>query len=115
MLSFLYVESFLKACLYTIAIEFAVCYLINHRFGFRVLMIVLIVNAFSLPFVWFVFPAIPLGYHLYLLIAETFAVVSEALLMWIMFPMSVKRALATSVAMNMASFTFGILFPWLIS
>ena len=114
MLSFFYVESFLKAYLYTFLTEFAVCYLINRRFGFRVVVVVLIVNAFSLPFVWFVFPALTVGYRLYLLIAETFAVVSEALLMRMMFPISVKRALATSIAMNMASYTFGVLFPWLI-
>ena len=114
MLSSFYVQGFLKAYLYAILIEFAVCYLINRRFGSRVLSVVLIVNAFSLPFVWFVFPAITLGYRLYVLVSETFAVVSEALLMHVMFPTSVKRALATSVAMNMASFTFGILFPWLI-
>ena len=114
MLSSLYVEGFLKAYLYTILIELAVCYLMNRRFGFRVLVVILIVNTFSLPFVWFVFPAIKLSYPLYLLVAETFAVVSEALLMRILFSISVKRALVTSVAMNMASFTFGILFPWLI-
>ena len=114
MLSALYVEGFLKAYLYTILIELVVCYLINRRFGIRVLVVVLIINTFSLPFVWFIFPAIKLGYPLYLLLSETFAVVSEALLMRIMFPTTVKRALVTSIAMNVASFTFGILFPWLI-
>jgi len=113
MLSF-YVEGFLKAYLYTVLIESAVCYLMNHRFGLRVLKVVLIVNAFSLPFVWFIFPTVGLEYHLYLLVAETFAVVSETLLMRVLFPTSLKYALATSIAMNMASFTFGILFPWLI-
>jgi len=110
----LYVESFLKAYLYTILIEFAVCYLLNRRFGFKVLTIVLIVNALSLPFVWFVFPTINLDYRLYILISETFAVASEAVLMRVMLPITVKRAFATSVAMNMASYTFGVLFPWLI-
>lgn len=114
MLSFFYVESFLRAYLYAVVIESAVCYLINRRFGFRVLAVVLIVNAFSLPFVWFVFPAITLGYSLFILVSETFAVVSEGLLMRVLLPITVKRALATSVAMNTASLTFGVLFPWLI-
>jgi hypothetical protein len=91
-----------------------VCYLVNHRFGLgRVAVVVLAVNAFSLPFVWFIFPAIT-SYDLFLFISETFAMISEALSMRLMFPTTVRRALATSIGMNMASFSFGILFPWLI-
>ena len=114
MLGSLYFEEFLRAYSYTVLIELAVCYLMNRRFGLKVLAVVLAVNTFSLPFVWFIFPALRLSYLLYLLVAETFAVVSEALLMHKMFPMNVKWAFLTSVTMNMASFAFGILFPWLI-
>lgn len=115
MVSFFYLETFLRAYLYTISIEFAVCYSINRRISFeRVLWVVMLVNAFSLFFVWFIFPTLSVTYDAYSFVSESFAVVSEALLMRALLPISIRRAFATSFAQNMASFIFGLLFPWAI-
>jgi hypothetical protein len=108
---------FLKAYFYDNLIEIAICYVLNNRSGFwRVLVVVLIVNTFSLPFVWFVFPWLTfLTYYEYILLSESFAVISEAILLRVLLmKISWKRALATSFVMNMASFSFGLLFPRLI-
>jgi hypothetical protein len=112
--SFLFV-AFLKAYVYTVAIELVVCYAINRQIGFKkVLWTVILVNAFSLSIVWFLLPKYSVSYVEYLVAAEALAVVSEALLMKAILRFSIRRAFATSFAMNMASFFFGILFPWAI-
>jgi len=110
-----YLLVFSKAYLFTVSIEFVVCYLLNRRIGFRrVLGTVLLVNGFSVFIVWFVIPRLVFDYLEYLLAAEGFAVISETILMMKLVPLSSRRILATSFVMNMASFIFGFLFPRII-
>ena len=76
---------------------------------------VLLVNSLSLPIVWFVIPLIVNSYLSYAFSAELFAVVSEAVLLRILLPFSLKRAMVASVSMNMVSFLVGLIFPFLIA
>lgn len=76
---------------------------------------VLLVNSFSLPIVWFAIPLIVNSYLTYAFLAELFAVLSEAALLRILLPFSLKRTIAASMTMNMASFLVGLIFPFLIA
>jgi hypothetical protein len=104
---------FAKAYFLTISIEFSVCYALNHKIGLKgIIGSVTLVNSFSLPIVWFLIPGLMVSYSENVLVAEGFAVVSEGLLLRALLPLSTGRAIATSLAMNMASFVLGLLFPW---
>lgn len=113
LLDFSYLVTFAKAYLLTISIEFAVCYVLNHKFGLKkILGSVTLVNSFSLPIVWFLIPGLADTYSEYVLLSEVFAVISEALLLRALLPLSIGRAFVTSLAMNMSSLVLG--FPILL-
>ncbi len=111
-----YLLSFLKAFLWTVLVEFLVFYPFarNLRVS-KAFAAVLLVNSLSLPIVWFVIPLIVNSYLTYAILAEPFAVLSEAALLRILLRFSYKRATAASLTMNMASFLVGLIFPFLIA
>ena len=113
--SYYYLLSFLKAFFLTVLIEFLVFYLFARKNVSKAFAVVLSVNSFSLPIVWFVIPLIVNSYPTYAFLAEVFAVVSEATLLRILLRISLKSAIALSATMNMTSFLVGLIFPFLIA
>jgi len=113
-LSHWYLVSFFKAFVLTVLVEFLVFYPFargirtSKAFG-----AVLLVNAFSLPIVWFVIPFWVNSYPFYTLSAELFAFLSETLLLKALLPLSFKRIIAASITMNLGSFVIGWMFPFL--
>jgi hypothetical protein len=81
----------------------------------RVLITALLVNSFSLPIVWFLIPHLQTywTYWKFASVAEAFAVVSEAIMMKPLLPLSWRRAAATSFAQNMTSYAVGLALGWL--
>ena len=75
----------------------------------RRLVLVAFANLASHPAVWFVFSQVLLiGTASYLLVAEGWAVASEALFYWAAFRgLPVRRAIGISLAANVASFLIG--------
>lgn len=112
-----YLLSFFKAFLWTVLVELLVfCTFFARNLGVsKAFAAVLVVNSFSLPIVWFVIPLIVNSYLTYAILAEPFAVLSEAALLRILLPFSLKRAIAASLTMNMVSFLVGLIFPFLIA
>ena len=79
-------------------------------------MTIALVHIFSLPVVWFLIPRL-MTYWTYLefaLVAEGFAVISEGALTKAPLRIPWWRSFATSAAMNMTSFAFGILFSSIV-
>jgi uncharacterized protein (DUF2062 family) len=72
----------------------------------------LIANSITLPFVWFVFPLLGLGWALQTALAELFAFVCEAIFYKIAFAkIGWKDAFMVSLACNSFSFVTGLLLP----
>lgn len=114
LLDFSHLVTFAKAYFLTVSIEFLVCYGLNRKAGLaRVLGSVILVNSFSLPIVWFLIPSLMVSYFENVLVAEGFAVISEGILVKALLRLSWRRSMATSFAMNMASFIFGITLMWI--
>jgi hypothetical protein len=111
-----YLLSFFKAFLLTVLVEFLVFYRFERNLGVsKAFAAVFLVNSLSLPIVWFAIPLIVNDYLTYALLAEPFAVLSEATLLRILLPFSYKRAIALSMTMNMTSYLVGLAFPFLIA
>jgi hypothetical protein len=107
---------FIRAYLFTVLIELVLCYLLNHEIGFmKILGADTLVNTFSVPIVWFLLTKLPIDYFTFVVVAEVFAVASEGLLLKTLLPRSLGRSMVTSVAMNITSFSIGVLFPWLFA
>lgn len=80
----------------------------------RRLGVVCFAQVMSHPAVWFIFPALGLSYTTSLVLAETWAVVSELVFYRVVFPeLPWKRAIAVSVLANAASFGVGTLLQWM--
>lgn len=108
--------SFFKAFLLTVLVEFLVFYRFKMNLGVsKAFAAVFLVNFLSLPIVWFVIPLMANDYMAYALLAESFAVLSEAALLRILLSFSYKHAIALSTAMNMTSYLVGLAFPFLIA
>jgi hypothetical protein len=69
--------------------------------------IVLLGQMATHPWVWFVLPALPFAHAVYWAIAETFAVLVEALLYRLTLPLAWRRALLMSLLANAASVAVG--------
>ncbi len=65
-------------------------------------------STLTLPFVWFVFPLIPLPYAAWLGLAEVFAFASEAVFYALFFKISWKKAALISLCANLFSFCAGL-------
>ncbi len=71
--------------------------------------IVLLGQMATHPWVWFVLPALPFAHAVYWAIAETFAVLVEAVLYRLTLPLSWRRALLVSFVANAASVGVGLM------
>lgn len=112
-----YELNFIFALFLTLLIEGIVVYLLLNRFPVKtkielkkLIRTIVIVNAVTLPFVWFVFPALISNYLLFISIAELFAFIAEALLYSHLLKLNIREALKISFAANLASFLIGFVF-----
>jgi len=110
-----YLAVFFRAFLLTVFIEFLVFYPFAREIGIRkALGAVLLVNAFSLPVVWFVLSILIRDSLAYALSAELFAIFSESSILKVLLPISYKRILLAALTMNVVSFLIGWAVPSLI-
>jgi len=107
---------FIEAYVLTIAIETAVLYLsLYHILGKRyearlIIRNSIIASSLTLPFVWFFFPRIGLGYPLSLALSELFAFGAESAVYRFLFPrMDWRDAMIASFICNLSSFLFGFI------
>lgn len=110
-----YELNFLSAFLFTLLIEgIIVYYLYNPDKKTtkikKLIPVIIFVNLITLPLVWFVFPLFFLEYTSFIILAELFAFIAEALLYSYFFRLNIKEALKISFLANLASFLFGFLF-----
>lgn len=109
-------RSLIKAYLLTASIETVVFYPFARPTSVpREISVVFLVNAFSLPLVWFVIPLLVPYYSAYVIGSELFAILSEAILLKAILHLSFKRVILGSALMNLTSFSVGLLLPSLIA
>jgi hypothetical protein len=105
-------QGFIPAYLLTIAIETALAlFLLRKKYdGMLIARNSVIASTLTLPFVWFVFPALGFGsWALQTAVAEIFAFLVEAAAYRVIFPkMGWMEALKTSFVCNAASFMIGL-------
>ncbi|MFH1393985.1 MAG: hypothetical protein ABII71_03180 [Candidatus Micrarchaeota archaeon] len=108
--------SFPQAFLLTLVLETSVIYILLRR-RYEAKDIVLnsaLANTMTHPLVWFLFPAMGLGYGMQAISSELFAFLAEAVILSSMFRnMSLKEGAVLSLAANAVSFATGLLF-WLV-
>lgn len=69
----------------------------------------IVASSLTLPFVWFVFPSLGLGYWPALAVSEIFAFAAEAGIYFALFKkIGARRAIVASAACNSASFILGM-------
>jgi hypothetical protein len=103
---------FLFAFLLTNLVEMPVaCAILRRKENVkRILAVVLLGNAITLPVVWFVFPALVAGYLPALILAEIFAFALEAAAYALAFKNTPKAmAVGAAIAANFASLLMGII------
>ena len=64
-------------------------------------------SAATLPYIWFVFPAFITHHGMYVFAAESFAVCTEAVILWFLFSLSCTRSFSLSLACNLCSWMLG--------
>jgi len=102
---------FALAFLLTNLVEMPIAYAIlrKHEGAGRVAAVVFLANAITVPFVWFVFPALVAGYLPALILAEIFAFAFEAAAYALAFKNTPKRiAIMAAVAANFLSLFVGL-------
>ncbi len=110
-----YLGKFLKAWLFTVAIETLVVVLVllkfNHKQAAPLKLIIgasIAANSLTLPYVWFVFPYLFLGrYSTSLIISELFAWLAEAIFYKMFLQLSWKKTLIVSFIANALSLSLG--------
>jgi len=110
-----YLVSFFEAFLLTFSIECLTFLPFARGIGApRALGAVLLVNAFSLPVVWFVISFMIRDFLVYAFSSELFVIISESILLRMLLPISYKRSILAALTMNLASFMVGWVLPILI-
>jgi len=102
---------FVAAYALTVGIEAVALYLLlGKEYGTALIVRnAVLASSLTLPFVWFVFPALGLAWGLQTAAAETFAAFAEAGVYALAFQgMKTKDALLASVLCNWASFIIGL-------
>ena len=99
----------------TLALEVPVVFLFLHGEKklraiplWKILLGGALASTITLPFVWFVFPLIPLPYAAWLGLAEAFAFGAEAVFYALFFKISWKKAALMSLCANLISFLAGL-------
>lgn len=107
--------NFLTALLITIFIESIILFLLfktkyrKLNIKNKLLLITGLVTSFStLPYVWFVFPALIQSRFPYILISECFAISIESVLIYYLLKIDYKKAFLVSVICNLISFSIGL-------
>lgn len=106
------VVAWLRAFALTTAIELAVAFplLGRQQHAGRRIGAILFAQLASHPLVWFMWPELRMARWLYLVVAESWAVVVELLLYWLVFSkLSWRRAALVALLANAASFSVGLL------
>ncbi len=99
----------------TIILEsfFAGMYVFFAKLSPKVILLVVLANIVLYPFAWLTFPRLPVSYESVIFMVEVFAVVSEAVFMYLLakafYPLSFRHAFIISFLMNMGSFLSGFL------
>jgi hypothetical protein len=111
-----YILLFFRALVVTITIETAVLFVFlflrrrrSRNLVIRVLVAGIVASSVTLPFVWFVFPAIIENRTLFLAVAELFAFVAEAPIIRGMVKTTWLEAAMASFCANGVSFISGLL------
>lgn len=96
----------------TIAIETIILFFLLRK-RYDSMLIVrnsVLASSLTLPFVWFLFPLLPLSYSLQISLSETFAVGVETLIYFMFFKnLNFKEAFFLSLICNFISFSIGLL------
>lgn len=108
-----YELKFLLALLITVAIETAVLFLILKYFFEKpklglILFLGFICSFSTLPYLWFVLPVFIKTRYQFVIVAESFAVIIEALVYYVVLKVRFKNAFVISLICNMASFLAGL-------
>lgn len=107
-----WVLDWLRAFAVTVAVEAAVAVPLLARADAhrgRRLAAVLLVNLATHPLVWFLFPGVSAAYPLRVAFSEAWALAGEAGGYWVVWPrLGMRRAFATSLLANAASFVVGL-------
>ena len=95
---------------------FAGIYLVIMKLPKRIIGLVILANIILYPFAWLTFPSLPLPYEFTVFMVEVFAVLSEAVFMYLiarkipsLATLSFRHAFAISFLMNMGSFLSGFI------
>ncbi len=106
--------AWLTAFVWTLAIELPIyARMIELRGRWSVVVLVVAINAITHPLLWFVFPRIEPRW-LFLLAGETSVIAIEALAIAVVIRRP-GRALAASLAANLASWAGGTMLWWLVA
>jgi hypothetical protein len=110
-----YETRFLAALGFAVAVETPVLFLVLWHFlkvqnvgSLRVMYAGLMANVSSLPYLWFVLPALCRRYFVFAVAGEVGVVLWEALFYFMYFRLSVRHAMALSFAANLTSFLLGL-------
>ena len=116
---FRYEYEFLFSLIFTISIETAVLFYLI-RFIFKMdksqlsnpLLIFsgIICSMATLPYLWFIFPVFLKSRTMFMIIGEIYVALVEAVILSFLLRLEAKKALIASVACNVISFIFGLLF-----
>lgn len=109
-----YEEEFFIALLLTLAIEIPIVFSIIRYFykklelkASQIIFISALASILTLPYLWFVYPAIVLNNGYYILFGELLVVFIEAIIYQQLFRIKIWEALLLSLAANSGSFFLG--------
>ena len=112
----MYETKFLHALVFTVTIETALLYvLIGYFFRevelkknfWRILITGIICSGFTLPYIWFILPMFVSGKTAFAIIAETWAVIAEAVIIMWALRMKALKSFLLSFFCNAVSFILG--------
>ena len=104
---------FLKSLFITVTIEAIVIYLLLYRESFKVSIKLLsgtIPTLTTLPYIWFVFPYFIKDRVVYTIFSESFAILLEAVIIYLILRVGFRYALLISFVANTVSYLFGLFF-----
>jgi len=109
-----YEISFLKALALTLTLEVLVTVFVCRRYYpvFHLPQITLagiVPSVTTLPYVWFVFPALVHDYKIYGLVSELFALTSETFLIAILLRTGTRTGFILALSSNVVSFAGGLM------
>jgi len=104
---------FLKSLLITVTVESIVIYFLLYKESFKIstkLLSGTIPTLTTLPYIWFVFPYFIKDREVYTIFSELFAVLLEAVIIYLILRVGFRYALLLSFIANAISYLFGLFF-----